>query len=320
MSHAHALGTKIHLHSEDGAGSCFYFDLTLALVEPQQSAEDRVQEAYGQQALSLLLVEDNSIALRVLETMVKQAGWSFVSAIDAETALELAKSQPFDLIISDLGLPGMSGIDLAKQVRAMEASQTKPPVPIVGLTAHAQDQVRNDCLASGMTEVFNKPMEFENLQQIGARYCSATSTGKPQTPKAGPEHEGLPSSEAEWLDLDEHSLFDPVLALTLMNQDKTLLRSVLDDFVGYLLDEDLQALQLAHAAGDWLEVERVAHKMKGGVEYCGTVRLKYACQSLERYHKAGRTAQWEPLYQQLLRVAEETRVVLRTWLLEEPCS
>ena len=72
------------------------------------------------------------------------------------------------------------------------------------------------------------------------------------------------------------------------------------------IPQDKKAIQEAHANKDWATVERLVHKMKGGALYCGTLRMQYACQYLERYRKAGHTRLLEELYQQLLRVLHET--------------
>ena len=77
---------------------------------------------------------------------------------------------------------------------------------------------------------------------------------------------------------------------------------------------DMQDMRAAYAEKDWATVERLAHKIKGGATYLGTHRLKFACQYLERYHKAGHSAQLDALYHQVLAVNEETVEGVRAWL------
>ncbi|MBA4260435.1 MAG: hypothetical protein C0446_14825, partial [Chitinophaga sp.] len=64
----------------------------------------------------------------------------------------------------------------------------------------------------------------------------------------------------------------------------------------------------------WEEVEKLAHKIKGGVAYLGTQKMRYACQYLERYYKAGHRTLLEPLYQQLISVSNDTNQTLLNWL------
>jgi two-component system aerobic respiration control sensor histidine kinase ArcB len=75
------------------------------------------------------------------------------------------------------------------------------------------------------------------------------------------------------------------------------------------ITDDLALIKIAHDQGDWSRVEELAHKMKSGATF-GTVRLYYAFLYMERYRKAGHSACLEPLYQQMLRVIDETMACL----------
>jgi HPt (histidine-containing phosphotransfer) domain-containing protein len=80
------------------------------------------------------------------------------------------------------------------------------------------------------------------------------------------------------------------------------------------IDKDIAVINAAHARSNWEEIEKFAHKMKGGAVYIGTVKMQYACQYLERYQKAGHTRLLEPLYQQLITVVHDTQNHIRAWL------
>ena len=125
--------------------------------------------------LTFLLVEDNKIALFSLERLVVQIGCQFISVMDGEVAFDLAKNKTFNLIITDLGLPGLSGIELTSKIRAFEKEMQKKPAPIIGLTAHSQEETKQACLKSGMNEVFTKPMTFELLSTLVRNYFPETS-------------------------------------------------------------------------------------------------------------------------------------------------
>jgi HPt (histidine-containing phosphotransfer) domain-containing protein len=81
-----------------------------------------------------------------------------------------------------------------------------------------------------------------------------------------------------------------------------------------LVPEQKEELQQAYAAGDWDEVEKLARKAKSGAEYPGTLRMKYACQYLERYRKAGHSASLEKLYHLLMNVLDDTQQRIAEWL------
>ena len=72
------------------------------------------------------------------------------------------------------------------------------------------------------------------------------------------------------------------------------------------LPDDFALLKKAHATGEWEKTQSLAHKIKGGVVYVGAVRMKMACQYLERYWKTGQRELLEQLYQQLLQITDES--------------
>ena len=80
------------------------------------------------------------------------------------------------------------------------------------------------------------------------------------------------------------------------------------------LPKDLDTITKAYAEQQWDIIEKMAHKMKSGALYCGVTRMKYACQYLERYQKAGHTHLQNQLYQQLMTVIIETQDAVAKWL------
>ena len=77
---------------------------------------------------------------------------------------------------------------------------------------------------------------------------------------------------------------------------------------------DVQLMKQAHDALDWDKVQQIAHKIKGGAVYVGTVKIKMACQYLERYWKSGQRELLEALYQQTLQVIDESLLDIKRWL------
>lgn len=77
---------------------------------------------------------------------------------------------------------------------------------------------------------------------------------------------------------------------------------------------DVKLMKQAHDAMDWDKIQQLAHKIKGGAVYVGTVKIKMACQYLERYWKSGQRELMEPLYQQTLKVIDESIQEINLWL------
>jgi len=81
--------------------------------------------------------------------------------------------------------------------------------------------------------------------------------------------------------------------------------------INKVLPEELIHLKTAYAQENWERIRELAHKLKGGSLYCGTIKMTYACQYMERYYKAGHRKLLKELYLQLITVLEETDKVIR---------
>lgn len=258
---------------------------------------------------TILLVEDNPIALKVVESLAQQAHCQYVSATTGEQALELIKFNQFDLILSDIGLPGISGYELASAIRK-ENNLTKK-IPIIGLTAHAAHAAEHDALEAGMNQVISKPLTLPVLHAILAQFIfqkqKSLSSGTCTFMK------DLPHAEAELFKLEQYPLLDVDNGLKTLGSIETL-KELLALMLHTDLPKNLEAINQAYLEKHWDTVEHQAHKMKGGALYCGLVRMRYACQYLERYLKAGRSNLLNELYQQLMTVSEQTRNAISEWL------
>ena len=113
--------------------------------------------------------------------------------------------------------------------------------------------------------------------------------------------------------LEVFPIFDLDDAISVMGNIE-LVRTILPMMTADETMNDVTALKQAFQASDWGNVERLAHKIKGGASSCGTIRMKYACQYLERYIKAGHTKQIESLYHQCINVINETQQQVTEWL------
>ena len=311
QSYVKLLGGDIKFTSQPGLGTTFYFDLLVSVPKNEQelNTEKQVNPPLGvitrAKAPHLLLVEDNAIALRMVELIADQAGCVYRSAVNGEDALVLAKSMHFDLILTDIGLPGMSGYQLTRSIREWETSQHKSTLPIVGLTAHAN--AKGQCLDAGMNDVYCKPINLDVMESILYQYINdAGVEGILNEPM-----NGLPDLDSQLFQLDPFPLLDIEHAVQRIG-NKTILMEMLHLMAKQEIPNDEQALQEAYALGNWATIEKLAHKMKGGAVYCGTFKMQYACQYLERYRKSGRTELLEQLYQQLLGVLNETKQAILT--------
>ncbi|KTC81596.1 PAS domain-containing hybrid sensor histidine kinase/response regulator [Legionella brunensis] len=314
------LNSEIKLESEPHVGTKVMFTLQVkrgveyALVNTSFIKDE---ENVGRQIKtfatppSILLVEDNPIALRIAESMLKQADCRCVSVNDGEKALALIQKKPFDLILTDIGLPGISGQELAESIRAMEKANNQVMIPIIGLTAHAAEKIEETCIQSGINKVLTKPLSFKMLQETLIMFLKPEE--KQNIIKSEPLGADLPSKEEELFQLDNFPLFDIRTALTNLGSQETV-KELLQLMIQVDLPQEESQIRKAHEENNWKDVEKVAHKLKSGALYCGTIKLQYACQYLERYLKAGHFRHQEKLYEQLNTVLTQTKIALSHWL------
>ncbi len=258
----------------------------------------------------ILIVEDNPIAIRIVETFIKQTGCSYTTAADGESALELFKTKDFDLVITDVGLPGISGKELTQFIREWEQYLTKKPVPIIGLTAQTLTEVEQQCLQIGMNKVINKPIYFSTMQELVKQFLFHDNSESIQKNKLGRD---LPETEAQLFELEQFPLLNAEVGYKNFG-NPTIFKELLQLMISEAIPEDEIFLKQAYSEKNWAEVENIAHKMKSGALYCSTIRMQYACQYLERYHEAGHSILLEKLYQQLLEVVKETKIYVEDWL------
>jgi len=308
-----ALGGYLTVESEEGVGSKFKLIIPVK-AKASSSTDKAIQPAtestqsfatLTKEAPNLLLVEDNPIALHMLETIAQKNQCRFMTATSGEEAFSLATNTDFDLIVTDIGLPGISGIELTRQLRAWEKEQQKRSTAIVGLTAHARDEAESDCIEAGMQQVFTKPVTLNILQQA----LKNIPLGKTQSSLGA----DLPATEAALFTLEKYPLLDHHEGMTNLGS-KSILIELLQLMINKELPVEKVKLQETHNKQDWKNIENLAHKLKSSALYCGTIRLKMACQYLERSQKADLIVHQEKLYQQLLQIIDETSVTIECWL------
>lgn len=259
----------------------------------------------------VLLIEDNLIAIRIAETLIKQVGCSYATAQNGAFALGLLKSMDFDLIITDLDLPDMSGKELVRFIREWERSFHKRPVPIIGLTAYTLGEAEQECLEVGMSKVLPKPIDLPTMQKLIKQFVKLEEKEKKKTD--GKLGRDLPDTEEQLFTLDQYPILDINLAVKNIG-NKAVLSDLLELMCSAAIPEDLASIQQAYSKKSWEQIEGLAHKMKSGALYCGTTKMQYACQYLERYRKAGHFILLEELYQQLIHIVQDTKLHIEDWL------
>ncbi|HRD70052.1 MAG TPA: response regulator [Legionella sp.] len=264
--------------------------------------------------LEVLVVEDNLIAQTVAKSIIIKLGCIVDIAETGKAAVDLAKTKHYDLIFLDIGLPDIDGYQVAQLIRVNELT-LKTHCPIIALTAHAGEGNKKRCTEAGMDAVLTKPLTFNNCMKIMNTYLPIAENHLNQYQSGCPDAD-LPLHNEEMFDILSFPILDPDEGIKTTGT-LTVLAEMLRFMIYESLPKDLALMKEAYSQFDWDKTQQLAHKIKGGAVYVGTVRIKMACQYLERYWKSGQRDLLEPLYLQNVFVIEESIEYISNWLIQQ---
>lgn len=322
------LEAEIYVNSNLGEGTTF--SCIIPLQEPLLDDNSGVQEDSTEEKVFLtsplisraenkkqntktekiLVVEDNIIAQKVASMLLNTMNCDVDLACSGQEAIQQIKNNHYDLIFMDIGLgDGDDGYEVTKKIRKLEKENEH--TPIVALTAHAAEENKELCIEAGMDAVLLKPITKKHAWQILTTYVKKLDNIESE--KANKARLDLPDTENELFELDQYPLLE--IEQTLKNLgNKDIFIELLDNLINKDLQADFLKMKEAFANDNYEEVEKLAHKIKGGAVYVGTTRMKYACQYLERYWKTGQRSLFSKLFTQAVDVIEKTEIHVKDWL------
>ena len=204
----------------------------------------------------ILLAEDNPINQKLAVNLIQKAGFSLDVVDNGQMAVDAVMNKAYTLVLMDVQMPEMDGIEATQTIRRKEAAGTR--TTIVAMTAHAMKGDRERCLAAGMDDYLSKPLEPQEFFQTINKWINHA------LPKTGtlnidnlpqPVHEPIPASTPS----DPINLAE---ALPRFGDDMDFFKSMLGDFVKNV-PERIALIEEAINKNDAQSVTRLAHNLKG---------------------------------------------------------
>jgi len=220
---------------------------------------------YHQKTGSLLVIDDHPANLKLVKTLLESSGLSVTSATNGQDAITLCKQQSFDLVLMDIQMPGMSGIEAMQQIRLLPLD---PSPIIVALTADMMEGQRQKLLQQGFDGYQSKPLPADRLQDLLEKWLHSNTVLNPK------QH-----SNPITIPNQDHIL-DLTLGQSLAGGSEQTAKEMLT-LLAKSLPEDLAKLTQAFSMQDQSALQSIIHRIHGAACYCGTPALKQAASALE---------------------------------------
>ena len=262
---ASAMGGDIGAQSELGSGSSFWVRLPMAPSDRDEIGNETVQTIGFERKLRILVVEDNEINRQVVNAMLSHDGHSVNEATDGHMGVQMAAAEEYDLILMDISMPTMDGLQATQHIRASDG--VNKTTPIIALTANVMPEETKKFAEHGMDGYISKPLNLNSLRAEFVRILSHEET----TPVTKTKKKG----RTFMIDHEQ-------------NQD--MRESIGEDAYGMMLDRFLSEGQ---ETVDWIcgavtastpnydELIAVSHKIASSAAIFGAVPLREGFLSVE---------------------------------------
>ncbi|MGH8174716.1 MAG: two-component regulator propeller domain-containing protein [Steroidobacter sp.] len=241
----------------------------------------------------VLLVEDNTVNQRIAQTCLQRLGCEVHIAPDGLQAVSAYKNREYALVLMDMQMPVMDGLEATRRIREIERGGRR--TPIVALTADAMKGTRERCLQAGADDYLTKPLELSRLKDVIGRFMIAASVAPAKQPKAGEESCDAGVRE-RLLDIagDDIEMMDEILSAFILGAE-----------------EMLAEMSAAAKRSDLEAIARCAHQLKGASANLHVESLATLARDLEMRANARIDGDWtaevERISKTFRRVAESLR-------------
>jgi len=272
---------EIGVESKVGKGTKFWFMIPLREANEEDLKcdlymQDKKDNNYtlANKENKILLVEDNETNRLVVTRYLEKAGVSVVEACNGLEAIEKAKEDKYDLILMDVSMPEMDGMQATGQIRRLDKHNSN--VPIVALTAHVMEGDRELCLSAGMNDYLNKPIEYKELLRTLSRWMHVSFDDKKEEKKL-PKLDNSEQKE-EKKNPKADIVFD-ISVLKRMADDLSV--ETVDAVTQSFLTDSKKRIKEFIDNDNLEDIRTIAHTLKSSSANCGLYRFSYMVSDIE---------------------------------------
>ncbi len=269
------MGGEINVSSTVGAGTTFHVSIPFGQYKgneaplPSRKPDNSMRKVI--EGLRILVAEDNPFNQIVIAQMLELDNHVATIAENGEKALELMEKQEFDLVLMDIQMPVLDGIDTARKIRSGTLPAVSPHIPLIALSAHIRSEEQPRFAEAGFNACLSKPLAIEDLRQLlldifphrGLEYVPAVNTQA---------EEQAVSPAAKLSDFDEIS--------RLLSGRRNVIITLLTLYA-QTMPGTTTALEECLMKGNCRELERLTHSVKSSIRNIGAAALAQMAKELE---------------------------------------
>ncbi|MEZ0486665.1 PAS domain S-box protein [Fibrella aquatica] len=260
------MGGTMEVQSKKGVGTSVSFTIPF-LKGAQESLPVKETHYINTDLIAkkrILVADDNEMNRLVASTILQNYGAVIEEANNGQEAIDKLRQATFDIVLMDVQMPVMDGVEATKQIRAKLSNQ----LPVIALTAFAVKGDSEKFISAGMSDYLSKPFEESQLVAVITKWLAKTET------------------PVQNLDIRATPLFDLSALRRMAKGDEVFVTKMTSLFIEYG-PAAVQEIKDAHMAGDFEKVRKTAHRIKPSIDNMGILSLKEAIRTIEK--EAGNT-------------------------------
>jgi PAS domain S-box-containing protein len=228
----------------------------------------------------ILLAEDNITNQQVALGILKKLGLRADAVANGSEAIKALKALPYDLVLMDVQMPEMDGLEATRQIRDLKSAIPNHRIPVIAMTAHAMQGDREHCLEAGMNDYVTKPVSPRALAEALDKWLPKEEKTAGSKLKTDEQSSQVSSPKPQL------TVFDKAGMMARLMDDEDLARMVAEGFLEDI-PRQITALKGYLETGDASGTERQAHSIKGASANVGGERLREAASQMEKAARAG---------------------------------